>query len=434
MKIFIKLIIFYLSLFLSTTLIGSLLLFLPITGRKTISFIDAFFVTTSAFTVTGLSTVDIPSQFNTLGYIVILLLIQIGGLGIVAVALFALILFNKKISFLNRELLMITWNFDEFGGVIKILRNLFIYTIIVEIAGFLLLSIKFLPLFGLKKGLFISLFTSISAFNNASISLFSNNLMSFSSDLYINFVVSFLIILGGIGPLVVYDIVVKKRFNKLHLHTKIVITATAFLILFGTLSIFLLEYHHGLSKLSIKDKLLTSYFQSVSTRTAGFNTIELNHLLPATYAVMIFLMFIGAAPVSSAGGIKVTTFILILVFLWQNIRNYEYPYIFKRAIQFHQISKALSIALLSFILVIIVSLTMNLFQPDIAYHKQLFEVTSAFGTVGLSTGITFDLNTSSKSLIIIVMIVGKIGIITLLALLTQRDTSNYRFADGKVHL
>lgn len=434
MKIFIKLIIFYLSLFLSTTLIGSLLLFLPITGRKTISFIDAFFVTTSAFTVTGLSTVDIPSQFNTLGYIVILLLIQIGGLGIVAVALFALILFNKKISFLNRELLMITWNFDEFGGVIKILRNLFIYTIIVESAGFLLLSIKFLPLFGLKKGLFISLFTSISAFNNAGISLFSNNLMSFSSDLYINFVVSFLIILGGIGPLVVYDIVVKKRFNKLHLHTKIVITATAFLILFGTLSIFLLEYHHGLSKLSIKDKLLTSYFQSVSTRTAGFNTIELNHLLPATYAVMIFLMFIGAAPVSSAGGIKVTTFILILVFLWQNIRNYEYPYIFKRAIQFHQISKALSIALLSFILVIIVSLTMNLFQPDIAYHKQLFEVTSAFGTVGLSTGITFDLNTSSKSLIIIVMIVGKIGIITLLALLTQRDTSNYRFADGKVHL
>lgn len=151
MKIFIKLIIFYLSLFLSTTLIGSLLLFLPITGRKTISFIDAFFVTTSAFTVTGLSTVDIPSQFNTLGYIVILLLIQIGGLGIVAVALFSLILFNKKISFLNRELLMITWNFDEFGGVIKILRNLFIYTIIVESAGFLLLSIKFLPLFGLKK-------------------------------------------------------------------------------------------------------------------------------------------------------------------------------------------------------------------------------------------------------------------------------------------
>src|SRR5699024_7074901 len=392
MKIFIKLIIFYLSLFLSTTLIGSLLLFLPITGRKTISFIDAFFVTTSAFTVTGLSTVDIPSQFNTLGYIVILLLIQIGGLGIVAVALFALILFNKKISFLNRELLMITWNFDEFGGVIKILRNLFIYTIIVESAGFLLLSIKFLPLFGLKKGLFISLFTSISAFNNAGISLFSNNLMSFSSDLYINFVVSFLIILGGIGPLVVYDIVVKKRFNKLHLHTKIVITATAFLILFGTLSIFLLEYHHGLSKLSIKDKLLTSYFQSVSTRTAGFNTIELNHLLPATYALMIFLLFI-----------------------WQNIRNYEYPYIFKRTIQFHQISKALSIALLSFILVIIVSLTMNLFQPDIAYHKQLFEVTSAFGTVGLSTGITFDLNTCSKSLIIIVMIVGKIGIITLLA-------------------
>lgn len=434
MKIFIKLIIFYLSLFLSTTLIGSLLLFLPITGRKTISFIDAFFVTTSAFTVTGLSTVDRPSQFNMLGYIVILLLIQIGGLGIVAVALFALILFNKKISFLNRELLMLTWNFDEFGGVIKILRNLFIYTIIVEGVGFLLLTIKFLPLFGLKKGLFISLFTSISAFNNAGISLFSNNLMSFSSDLYINFVVSFLIILGGIGPLVVYDIVVKKRFNKLHLHTKIVITATAFLILFGTLSIFLLEYHHGLSKLSIKDKLLTSYFQSVSTRTAGFNTIELNNLLPATYAVMIFLMFIGAAPVGSAGGIKVTTFILILVFLWQNIRNYEYPYIFKRTIQFHQISKALSIALLSFIFVIIMSLTMNLFQPDIAYHKQLFEVTSAFGTVGLSTGITFDLNTCSKSLIITVMIVGKIGIITLLGLLTQQDTSNYRFADGKVHL
>lgn len=434
MKIFIKLIIFYLSLFLSTTLIGSLLLYLPITGRKTISFIDAFFVTTSAFTVTGLSTVDIQSQFNTLGYIVILLLIQIGGLGIVAVALFALILFNKKISFLNRGLLMLTWNFDEFGGVIKILRKLFIYTIIVEDIGFLLLSIKFIPLFGFRKGLFISLFTSISAFNNAGISLFSNNLIPFSSDLYINFVVSFLIILGGIGPLVVYDIIVKKRFNKLNLHTKIVVTATIFLILFGTLSIFLLEYHHGLSKLSIKDKLLTSYFQSVSTRTAGFNTIELNHLLPATYAVMISLMFIGAAPVSSAGGIKVTTFILILVFLWQNIRNYEHPYIFKRTIQSHQISKALSIALLSFMFVIIISLIMSVLQPDIAYHKQLFEVTSAFGTVGLSTGITFDLNTCSKSLIIIVMIVGKIGIITLLGLLTQRDTSNYRFANGKVHL
>nr|WP_263313945.1 TrkH family potassium uptake protein [Mammaliicoccus sp. Marseille-Q6498] len=434
MKTFIKLISFYLGLFLSTTLIGSILLYLPVTGRRAISFVDAFFITTSAFTVTGLSTVDIPTQFNTLGYTIILLLIQIGGLGIVAVTLFSLILFNKKISLSNRELLMISWNYEEFGGVIKILKKLFIYTALVEFVGFVLLSIKFVPMYGVEKGMFTSLFTAVSAFNNAGLALFSDNLMQFTGDFYVNIVVSLLIILGGIGPLVVYDLIVTKHIRRLQLHTKVVLMATIVLIVLGTLFIFILEFNHGLGNLSIKDKLLASYFQSVSTRTAGFNTIDLSNLYPTTYAIFIALMFIGAAPISSGGGIKVTTFILVLVFLWQNIRNYEHPQIFKRSIQFSQIAKALTILMMSFAFVLIMSLILSMVQPDMAYHKLLFEVTSAFGTVGLSTGITFDINRLSKVLLIIVMIVGKIGVLTLLGILTKKNPSKFKYAKGKVYL
>ncbi|HCT1850607.1 TPA: TrkH family potassium uptake protein, partial [Staphylococcus aureus] len=189
---------FYLMLFFSTTIIGALLLYLPFTGKKPISFLDALFIASSAFTVTGLSPVDIGSQFNILGEIVILLLIQIGGLGIVTVTLLTLVFLNRKISMKNRFLIMVTWNIDEPGGVIKLIKHLAIYSLVTELIGMICLCLSFIPKFGIGKGLFLSLFTSVSAFNNAGFALFKNNLIDYSSDPIVIITISILIIFGGI--------------------------------------------------------------------------------------------------------------------------------------------------------------------------------------------------------------------------------------------
>ncbi|MCG3400774.1 TrkH family potassium uptake protein [Staphylococcus massiliensis] len=434
MKGFKRLIIIYLSVFLITTLIGSILLYIPWSGKTHISFIDSFFLATSAFTVTGLSTVDMPQTFNGLGEMVILILIQIGGLGIITVMLFAFAITQRHISLQSRSLLMITWNEDQSGGVVRMLYQLIIYSLVVEFFRFLFLMLTFVPEYGLAKGSFISLFTSVSAFNNAGFSLFSDSLMPFVSDPIVNIVVSLLIILGGLGPLVVFNLATTKRFSKLTLHTKVVLTMTGVLILIGTFFYFVLEYSNTLEGMGLPEKLLASLFQSVSTRTAGFNTIDMGALNSPTYLITFILMFIGAAPISSAGGIKVTSFALILLFMWSTINGTKRPHMFKRTINQNVINKALLIGMSSLFLIFTMTILVASFEPKFNLMQIMFEIVSAFGTVGLSTGITPDLTLPSKILIIILMIIGKIGILTFLNLLKEPQNNQYYYSEGKLHL
>lgn len=429
-----RLTLLYLTLFLTTTLIGSVLLYIPITGKKSISFIDAFFIATSAFTVTGLSTVDIPNQFNDLGYFVILMLIQIGGLGIVTLTVFILILSRKNITFKNRELLKYTWSEDNDSGLLQITLRLVIFSFIVECIGAIILSFVFIPDLGLYNGVFTSIFTSISSFNNAGFSLFSDNLMSYNDNFIVNFIVPLLIIIGGLGYIVFVDIWKANRISTLKLHSKIVLLTTTILILFGSLSFWLLEFNHTLKGDAWYVQIYKAFFQSVSTRTAGFNTVDIGKLHDSTLLVFDFLMFIGAAPMSTGGGIKVTTMTILFVYFYTQLKGQSHPHIFKKTIETEQMNKAITVSALSGILVLLCTFLILIIDSNLNLSKVLFEVISAFGTVGLSTGITANLSSISKVILILLMIIGKIGILIILSIFIHPKKDLYYYSKEKIHL
>ncbi len=426
---------FYLMLFLLTTLIGAFLLYLPYTGKKSINFIDALFVASSAFTVTGLSPVDVGTQFNIFGEIIILLLIQIGGLGIVTVAMLTLIFLNKKISINNRILFMITWNIDEPGGVIKLIKHLAIYSIATELFGTLSLCLSFIPKFGIGKGLFLSLFTSVSAFNNAGFALFKNNLIDFSNDPVIIITIPILIILGGLGHLVVVDLWNAKSLRKLSLHSKLVLTTTGLLILIGTVFFFLLENQNSMLHMGLIEKIGNAFFQSVTTRTAGFNTIDVGNIKTPTALLLMALMFIGGAPLSAAGGIKVTTFVIATIAIFNTIRKEKNNSIFNREISERYIQLSFVTILISIAFIGMVTFILTIINSNIPLIKILFEVVSAFGTVGLTMDLTSEYYNWTEFIIIIVMLCGKIGLLNISrALVPPKDPKNYRYTKGHIHL
>ncbi|WP_145353378.1 TrkH family potassium uptake protein [Staphylococcus cohnii] len=424
----------YLMLFSFTTIVGTLLLYLPITGVKPLNFVDAFFISASAFTVTGLATIDISSQFNWLGDTIILLLIQIGGLGIVTVTLLTLILMHRKISLRNRYLIMTTWNIESPGGVIKLILQFVIYSILTEFIGAICIALSFIPKYGLGKGIFLSAFTSISAFNNAGFSLFSDNMMGTVNDPIITMIVPILIIMGGIGPLVFLDVATTRKLSKLTLHSKIVLTTSVILILIGWVVFYFLEYNHSMAHLSFLEKLGASFFQSVTTRTAGFNSVDIGQITPPTSILLMLLMFIGGAPISAAGGIKVTTLVLTLLFIKSTLRNEQHPSIFKKSINEHTLKTAVAITFSAGAFVIIVSFIVSYINSAISYTKVLFEVISAFGTVGLSMNFTTFYDSPTKIVIVLTMLIGKIGILTFLQLFITEKNQKFHYAKENVHL
>ncbi|REH97421.1 TrkH family potassium uptake protein [Staphylococcus felis] len=427
-------IVFYIGLFLTTTLIGSLLLYLPWTGQKHTHFIDALYVATSAFTVTGLSTVDISSQFNIFGQTVIMLLIQIGGMGIVAVSMFALKISQKHISIHGHQLLQLELNTDDINSVTDFAKFILIFNILFESLGTFILSFVFIPELGWSKGLFTSLFTSISALNNAGFSLFSDNLVSYAHDPVVNLMVAFLIVVGGVGYVVLIDVITTPSIKRLQLHTKVTLSVTFILIVIGFVMFFLLEHDNTLKGMSISNQLLASFFQSVTTRTAGFNTIDFSHLAPGTLLFTMLLMFIGAGPISAAGGIKVTTFALATIYVITSLKGHEHAHLFKRSIPKKQMQKAVAITLSAFSFVILMTLGVAASQPNMRFEDISFEVVSAFGTVGLSTGISSEYGSFAKVIIIISMIAGKIGVLTLLGLLQRKTRETYHYAKGNLYL
>ncbi|HHC9931368.1 TPA: TrkH family potassium uptake protein, partial [Staphylococcus aureus] len=419
----------------STTIIGALLLYLPFTGKKPISFLDALFIASSAFTVTGLSPVDIGSQFNILGEIVILLLIQIGGLGIVTVTLLTLVFLNRKISMKNRFLIMVTWNIDEPGGVIKLIKHLAIYSLVTELIGMICLCLSFIPKFGIGKGLFLSLFTSVSAFNNAGFALFKNNLIDFSNDPIVIIIISILIVFGGIGHFVVIDFINCKKLSKLSLHSKLVLTTTSILIIIGAITFFLLEQFNTMQHMGLVEKIGNSFFQSVTTRTAGFNSIDIASINKSTALMLMLLMFIGGAPLSAAGGIKITTFAVAFIFVLNYIRKENNVFVFNKEISDKHIKLSIVTINISFLFISIITFILSIINPNISLIKLLFEVVSAFGTVGLSMNLTTEYHGITKIIIIFVMLCGKVGLLTLLrTFIPPKSPKNYRYTKGQIYL
>jgi len=436
--------------FLITILIGATLLSLPQSSASntSIGIVDAFFTATSATCVTGLIVKDTGAAFSRFGQLVILFLLQIGGLGIMTLSTFFAILLGRKLTL--RENVVVRGALDHHS--VEGLKTLILYilgiTFGIELVGALLLYNRF-------GSVYPSIFHSISAFCNAGFSLNAASFMKYRQDMYVNIVMMALIILGGIGFIVLIDIpkvfkwifrrvVLRKResirhlFSKISLQTKIVLSVSVVLILLGGLVFFLLENHKILYALGLKDKILISFFQSITSRTAGFNTVPVGNLASPTLFFLIILMFIGASPGSTGGGIKTCTLGVLMAGAWSMIKNRKDMHIFKRTIPRPIFKKAVMIAGLAVVWIVMFTMLLSFTEdrneamPDY-FLRILFEVASAFGTVGLSTGITSILSTFGKIVIILTMFVGRVGPLTLaLAVAMREQKIFYKYPEEKV--
>lgn len=413
---------------------GSVLLVMPWASHTPTTFIDALFTSTSAVCVTGLVVVDTGTHYTLWGQVIIMLLIQIGGLSVMAFAgLFALLL-GRKINLRERLVMQQAINVSTLGGIVRVFKYLLVFTFALEALGTLFLTIRWTPLLGLKKALWFGLFHSISAFNNAGFDLFGNfkSLMNFNSDITVNLVISTLIIIGGLGFYVSYEVYHYRKLRALSLHSKVVLATTGILILVGTLLLFLGEYDHALKDMPLGTKLLAAYFQSVSPRTAGFNTIDLNSLFLSSQLLIMVLMFIGASPGSTGGGIKTSTLALLWAAVHSQLRGKKDTEIFERRIDSTDVFQALTVLILAGCTLIFITYLLALTQSG-DLIKIVFEVASALGTVGLSLGLTTQLTALGKILIILTMFLGRVGPLTLGFALAYRDKQpEIRFAKGKI--
>ncbi|MFI8575872.1 TrkH family potassium uptake protein [Rossellomorea aquimaris] len=415
--------------FLFFIIVGMGLLKLPFATTESITWLDALFTTTSAMTVTGLAVVDTGDAFTLFGEVIIMSLIQIGGLGIMSFAVLIFMMLGKKIGFKERLLLQQALNQTSVGGVIKLVKYLFIFSFLVEGFAVLLLASEWVPEFGWRRGLYVSIFHSISAFNNAGFSLWSDSLMGYVGSPVVNITISFLFIVGGIGFTVLVDLWKSKTIRRLSLHTKIMVVGTFVINVFAFMMIFILEYNNPntLAQLPLLDKLFASYFQAVTPRTAGFNSLDYGSMERSTLLLTILLMFIGAGSASTGGGIKLTTFVVISLSVFAFLKEKREIRIFRRTIDQNYIFKALAVSMISVLLVFTALFFLDMTEKNASFLAILFEVVSAFGTVGLSMGITGSLTGIGKWIIIIVMFVGKLGPLTLAFSLSRPDKEKIRY-------
>ncbi len=423
--------------FLLVIIVGSGLLSLPISSAngKSISYIDALFTATSATCVTGLVTVPTFSTWSIFGQAVILILIQIGGLGLITVISGFIFAFSKKMGFNYSVLIQDAFNLNTLSGLAEFIKKVLIGTLIIEITGALLYMAVFIPDFG-AQGIWISVFTSVSAFCNAGMDIIgASSLVSYATNPLVNSITCILIVLGGLGFIVWWDVirVIKehrklglKAFSRLMLHSKIAILSTFILIIIGAILIFAFEFNNPqtLAPLSLFDKIQVSFFQSVTTRTAGFFTIDQTLFTDSSTILCIILMFIGGSPVGTPGGVKTVTVFVIIGTAIATIRGKNEISAFRRSISFHSVRKALAILFMAVVIIftstLLLSLSINAPPLDI-----LYETASATATVGLSKNLTPLINTFGKIVIIFTMYTGRIGPLSLaLALNSSKGTPN----------
>ena len=415
--------------FLGVIFLGGVLLWLPISNQQPIAFIDALFTSTSAVFVTGLITITPQVQFTLFGKIVLMLLIQIGGLGVVACIASFFFLLKKRITVKERIVIQETYNMDRIGGIVGMLRRIILGVFAVEGAGAVLYAFQFVPEYGWVKGLGYSIFHSVSAFCNAGIDVLgSTSLSVYSANPLINLTTMALIILGGLGFVVWFDVLDHFRktwrrrpfaaggFAGLKLHTKLVLLMTAMLLVVGTVGIFLMEYRNPqtMGDMGFGEKLLASTFQSVTTRTAGFFTVPQGALYDETKLFCSILMFIGGSPAGTAGGIKTTTIAMLLLTCLVVVRGGREIECFGRKITFANFRTGFAVALLAFGIFLAGTMLIAVFEADsVALIDIIYETTSAIGTVGLTADLTPHLERASQVILMLLMYTGRIGPITL---------------------
>lgn len=434
--------------FLIGILIGTILLSLPIASKdgSATSIVDAAFTATTSLCVTGLTTVTTATHWSFFGQMVILLLIQFGGLGVVTFTTTLLLFLGKRITLTDRLLIQESYNLDTLSGLVKLVKKVIIGSFCVEGVGALFYAFQFIPEYGIFKGIWYSIFHSISAFCNAGIDLIGDSsFVKYRDNTWMNLVTMALIILGGIGFPVWWDIIgnVKKAikqeiqrrqlFRKLSVHTKLVLTMTLFLIVLGTLLTFLLEYNNPdtLGNLTLKNKIMASLFQSVTTRTAGFATIPQQNFKPASSIIYLVWMFIGGSPSGTAGGVKTVTIAVILLSTISIVRGNKDVEIFKRKVSEQYLRKALAVIIVSYTIMFTMTIVLTAVQGS-SFLDTIYEVTSSIATVGLTRNMTGSLNTMGKIIIMLTMYFGRIGPITLaLALNVKNKHGEKVLPEGK---
>lgn len=415
--------------FLAVITVGAFLLMLPFSGTSGgwDSPLVALFTATSAVCVTGHIVVDTGSHFSPIGQLILTALIQIGGLGYMTATTFLLLLLGRKIKLKEKVAVQQALDREGLHGIAAVLRSIIVATAVIELTGAVLLLFTFVPQYGLGQGLWLALFHSVSAFNNAGFSLFPDNLVGFQASLAVNLIITLLIILGGLGYEVVFEFYLwtrdryrrKLKRNVFSLNFKVAISTTVLLLVTGTLAIFFTERLNPatLGTMNLSTQLLSAWFQSVTTRTAGFNTIDIGKMSQAALAISIALMFIGANPGGTAGGIKTTTLRVLASCTKSILQGKEEVHLYERQVPLSLILKSVGVFMGSLLTVLIMTVLIAIADPEVPFINILFEVVSAFGTVGLSTGITAGLSGFSKLVLIATMYIGRVGILLLMAAL-----------------
>ncbi|WCN38041.1 TrkH family potassium uptake protein [Aneurinibacillus uraniidurans] len=419
-------------------LFGAFLLTLPaatVNGQG-LPFIDALFTATSATCVTGLVVVDTGTTFTTFGQLTILGMIQIGGLGFMTVATLFTLILGRKISFRQRLLIQESLNQLSVEGVVKLVRKVLLFTLVFESAGALILTLHWAGEMGWSQAIYFGIFHSVSNFNNAGFDVVGGfrSLTPYVSDPIVNFVIITLILVGGIGFVVIAELIDYRTRRKLSMHTKVVLSMSAFLTVFGAILIFAFEFTNPktLAPLDWSGKFWGALFQSVCTRTDGANTLSIGDMHQSSLFLMVILMFIGASPGSTGGGIKTTTFATLLAAVWAMVRSQGDIVFFKQRVHESKVYKALTIAFAALTLVILVTMILCITEKA-NFLVILFETTSAFGTVGLSAGLTPHLTEFGKILISFMMFAGRVGPLTVaFALNWDRKKKHFRYSEGKI--
>ncbi len=426
--------------FLGLIVLGTILLTLPVstkTGQWT-SLIDALFTATSAVCVTGLVVVDTADYWSFFGQLVIIILIQIGGFGFMTSATVFLLTFGRRIGLQERLLIRESMGLAQLGGLDTIVKRMAAFTLLTEIIGATIFYLYFYTQYSTDTAVWVSIFQSISAFNNAGFDLFGSfrSLIDYQNNPQVMLTTAALIFLGGISFLVVFDIGKSRRWGRLSLDTKVVLTTTLCLLAFGMVVILFTEWNNPdtFGVMSYPQKLLNAFFQSVTARTAGFSTINIANVADYTLFVIMLLMFVGGASGSTAGGVKANTFGILVAAIWSTIRGRENAIAFGRRFNTQQIYRALTLVMFSLSVVTLVVFILTVTEGS-KFIDLLFESFSAFGTVGLSSGITTNLSTAGRILITITMFIGRLGPLTLVLALIQRQRSTpYRYPEEIVRI
>src|SRR5690625_1869340 len=421
-----------LTFYFLSVLVSTILLALPIVHKPNVelSFMDLLFTAVSALSVTGLSTIVISETFNTFGLFILAAILQLGAVGVMAIGTFIWLLIGKKIGLRERHLIMTDQNQSSFDGMVRLIKQIILVLLTIEIIAFLILGTYYLQYYPTAGEAYLhGFFGTISAITNGGFDITGNSLVPFKDDYFVQFINMLLIVFGAIGFPVLIEVKRyifekrnKRRLFRFSLFTKLTTLTFLILIILGTVIIFLLDMNHYFAGTSWHQSLFYSLFQSVTTRSGGLSTLDVSELTRGNHLFMSFLMFIGASPSSAGGGIRTTTFALVVVFIITYARGGKSIKLFNREVYDDDLMKAVTVTLMAFILICTSLLIISLLEP-FTIEEILFEITSAFGTVGLSLGITNKLTTASKLILILLMFIGRVGVISFLFIFKRNKKS-----------